>query len=366
MTQSATKPAVSPESRDPAQRDFMLQTSLKSTSVPVKWQQHLLIRGQTFYTLPLPLLKGLDCLRNSAKLDQELWELERELSQLNGDNTSRIGFVDGMPLSYAFLRDAPLSESLLQDIRARMPDADAAEREITTLQNRLQASRRDLRAYAGWLMANRQFLDEQQTLLQDLQAAGIGPALPLPVDPRVMAAMQSWGYQPEGSERQQVATQQLQAFCHRWRLQQLVAPGLPLPQSRQMLQGHLLSATLQAEGSGFGVVIIPDTMPIPRESELRSLMHDTIQATDTAHLTDWLRIITPANPAKKELVRYARIFELQHFYRCLMSRHAAACQRQKFLIMPVLAEYLGVSDDTIRKDLSLIQGQLGKAWWQRS
>ena len=336
MSQPPTESTEQPEAFDPPVLTVLSQTPLKPVSIPRKWQRHPLIRGQTFYTIPRPLLDGLGHICNSAKLDQELWELERELSQLNGDHTSRIGFVDGMPLYSMFLRDTPLSQSLLQDIRARMPDADAAEREIATLQNRLQASRRDLRAYAGWLMTNRQFLDEQQKVLQDLQAVGIGPALPLPVDPRMMATMQSWGYQAE-SPAKQVATQQLQAFCHRWRLQQLVAPGLPLPQSRQMLQGQLLSATLQAEGSGFGVVLIPDTMPIPRESELRSLMHDAIRATGTAHLTDWLRIITPANPAKKELVRYARIFEVQHYYRCLMSRHAAACQRQKFLIMPVLA-----------------------------
>lgn len=70
-------------------------------------------------------------------------------------------------------------------------------------------------------------------------------------------------------------------------------------------------------------------------------------------------MVQASNAAKKELSRYARRFELQHYFRALMSRHANAFHRKASHLEKALTEFLGVSDKVTAHDLKFIEQRLG-------
>jgi hypothetical protein len=57
------------------------------------------------------------------------------------------------------------------------------------------------------------------------------------------------------------------------------------------------------------------------------------------------------------------VFEVQHYVRALYGRHATALHRKKAALKIALGEYLGVSDDSIERDLHFIGQRLGSHWY---
>jgi hypothetical protein len=59
---------------------------------------------------------------------------------------------------------------------------------------------------------------------------------------------------------------------------------------------------------------------------------------------------------------YARRFTLQHYWRIVQVRHAAALKRKAVPVRSAFAKYFGVGDSSIRKDLEIITERLGRGW----
>jgi hypothetical protein len=294
----------------------------------------------------------------TVAFDKDLWRMEEEISEVIGDHGSRVGFVNGAAIAFCYLQEQDSADKQLLDY---LREAGANPTTIHQLATRFEAATRDLRAYAGWLLTHREFIDEHDDLWRTLSAADCAVPVPQPASqiPNPLRAS------ADGAQKQD-AIKQLHDFCARWRLARLVGPYLPLPIGRQTPAASPHLAAMQAQTSGFALVQFPDTMPIPAETEIRDVLQTAIQQPGGEHLAEWQRLTFSGNAAKKTLPRYSRIFELQHFYALLMSRHGESLKRTKQQLARVFAEYFDVSEDTIKRDLKLIQQNLGKSWFHRA
>jgi len=264
--------------------------SIRSTLIPEKWRNHRQIVGQCYYTIPPQLLDAIKTNVGVSRFDSELWSLDEEFGQITGDHGSCVGFQNEAPIPYSYLREKPLDDMAIKYFRQF-----SSEKAIQQLSHRLEVTRRDLRAYAGWLSTNPGFLSEHQVVWTELSIQGLTNPIPVPMTPQMKEFLKSHDLDQEESQERQSAVLRLQEFCNRWWLQQLVGPHLPLPLGRAMAPGLLATSAQQAEASGFGILIIPDTMPIPSEAEIRAIMEDTIQARPAKHLEVWHSIIGTSN-----------------------------------------------------------------------
>ncbi len=126
-----------------------------------------------------------------------------------------------------------------------------------------------------------------------------------------------------------------------------------------------LSVVQQLMGAG-GVFYIPDTMPIPSQSQLRGLLDDALHSGESPeHLNEWLDIVSAGNTAKNKMDPFARTFELQHYWWILHQRHASSISRKIGNCQSVLASIFEVSPNQIKHDLTEIRGRLGDHWLER-
>ena len=131
-------------------------------------------------------------------------------------------------------------------------------------------------------------------------------------------------------------------FFVRWRLLGLAAPYLPVP--LQPLMGGDFPATVlpQVTRAG-GVFCLPDTFPIPSRDDLRNLLEASIHGSrKPGHLEEWMALICAKNSAKKPLVKYARLFQLQHYWRIVHQRYKESLRGKIDLLKGVMGRFLGV------------------------
>jgi hypothetical protein len=324
---------------------------------------HPLIRGQFFYTLPRELLDHLEREVGVARFDSTLWQLERELSRINGDHTSVVGFFDGSAVSYGHLRESTLDEDAIQCLReATQGDSDLV---VAITQNRLSAANRNVRAYLGWLLTERTFLEAHARVWDQIEFLVSASGMPRPVPAVSTAGRAALGLSRGTDQRESEALEELHRFCARWRLAHLQGPLLPMPLAPQFPAMNPIMAGQYARASGFGMMSIPDTMPLPSDSDLRDMMAASITRAEAEHLEPWRAIVSADNPARRTLPRYARIFESQHYVRILMDRHAAAFHRRAFKLKEALVAFFNVSEDAVKRDLRFIAGRLGPKWWEQ-
>ena len=109
---------------------------------------------------------------------------------------------------------------------------------------------------------------------------------------------------------------------------------------------------------------LPDILPIPSRDEFRNILEESLRRrTSAEHLAEWTRIVRSGNPARNQIHRYSRIFEIQHYLRALHRRHSQALHRKKGALIVSLAAFLDVSDATIEQDLRYIARRLGRDWY---
>jgi hypothetical protein len=232
--------------------------------------------------------------------------------------------------------------------------SDAKVRDVMAeADKRLDAVAAVARGYCGWLLTNRAFLGEQAKLLgrhltllgryrlSKLAVAGVNSAAPA-----VRAA-------PRAAHK---FGQALIAFCTRWQLADLIAPGLPVPLQPQVPLTSPALAT-QRMRSGGVMVYLPHIFPVPSRDELREILGDALHARRSSpHLGEWMDIIASGNATKTtQIARFARLFELQHYLRILQDRHGDALHRKLTQLRGVFANFFHVGDETIDADLKLIR-----------
>ena len=332
----------------------------KNTALPSQLLQQPTLRSGCVYTVPIELLDRIADQVGVDHFDRHAWELEVDLSARSEDHRSRVGFLLGAPIIFVFLREKPLDKAAIDCLRKISKDADATIRDAT---NRLNQATRGMRSYLGWLMTNPVFLQEMQALWPHLERHCGPGSMPIPI--RRVEARPSGAIEGEVRPDIEDDYRQLTDFCARWRLTELAGPMLPLPASIQMPAPPIPQNDSSLPGHASAKILIPDTMPIPGEKELRRMMEEVIRQNPADHLAEWFKIVRAQNSARSQLDRYARIFEVQHYWRLLQSRHAQALRRSRGRLIDAFSEHFEVSDAAIDRDLKFIEKRLGPSWWER-
>lgn len=346
----------------------------RSATVLDKYREHPWVRNQHFYTLPSRLWELVLHDTDREAFDSGNLTMELELSELSGDHSASVGFWDGQRISFEFLRRSELRVPALADIQALGWEIDVA-RFAANMNELDRHSKRffdPLQSYLGWLMSDPTFLNEHDAFLEKWSsyvAHGEIGRSPFLLDFGTGAAREFNQSQLTDDDRADPQTagflSEYEDFCRRWRLIRLAGPWLPVPR-RPMLLGEMAASVVPQLVREGGLFWIPDTIPIPSRDELRNILDSALHGGEQpSHLQPWKEIIASDNAARKELTRFRRVFEVQHYWRNLKRRHAKSMKRREGKIKQALASYLDVSVDCVHRDLLFLNNQLGRDWTSR-
>ncbi|MBA4020179.1 MAG: hypothetical protein C0483_23710 [Pirellula sp.] len=323
--------------------------------------QHGLVRDRYFFTLPAGLWNEVRRRVGVDTFDAETTALEEELGALCGDHSGAVGLWRGRAVAYALLRRPSLPRPSRADLGVNVTQAQLDLR-LDRAEERSGGLAVHARGYLGWLSLHPPFLDEHDALLEahEKVVARWGTAdFGLPVPPHAVEAAPA----AEQAAFRAADARFVEFFC-RWRLQGLAAPYLPIP-LRPLLAGQMPPVVLQRHLQTGGLFVVPDTFPVPSRDEFRGLLDDALHSSPPDHLADWMRIIAAHNTAKQAISRFARLFELQHYWRTLQGRHAPVLRRRTTVLKEALASFLRVDENAIHRDLMEIRKRLGADWVER-
>jgi hypothetical protein len=347
-------------------------SNVRHVNVPPPLLHHRLIAGRYFYTLPTELLEDIVDKVSPARFEPDVLNVDRELSKLNGDHSRTVGFHNATPIPYrllgrpleiaAFMQSTPLPQDL-----GWSPNG---EKILGELSSRVDWFSSIARSYAGWLSINSQFVKEQAEFFQTWRDSitGTTPAAPakkgaaagttLPVDPNI----------PFAHARDE--------WLRRWHLVGMAGPFLVTPAQPQL---PVLAPDLIQHGAGLGVVMFyPSIFPLPDRGQFRAMIEGVMNRRSLPeHLQDWGKIIAADSGGKKHLARLQRVFLLQHYWRVIFSRHAAALKGQLEVVRAAFANFLrpvadvdesgDAKSEAIRKDLGYVAAARGSDdWYTRS
>jgi hypothetical protein len=314
-------------------------SGVRKISVPDQFANHPLVVDKCFYTLPPELLKFIGEQVPALTAAKDLWKLETTLADTCEDHTCRVGFRNGQPITYYLLRIAKPLDITMEDAQALswvgFNDAKLAQIK-RNFDKRSTWYNTVARGYAGWLNCNRDFLRERDLALPETLSV-------VSLRPDSFADASGNGLPANIID-----------FLIRWRLLGMAGPRLPVPM-RPMLSGQFpMSIVPQLMAAG-GLFNLPDTFPVPSRDELREMLEDAVRAEKPEHLDEWMKIAAKNNPAKNRITYYARLFELHHYWELLQQRHENSLDRQVAKLRCVLAEYLGISTDSVKSYLRFLR-----------
>jgi hypothetical protein len=339
----------------------------KLVAAAKEYDTHLLVAGQFYYTLPVDLLNKVVAEIGPGRFEPDMIDMEVTLAKPCGDHSRFVGYWQGSWVFYDGLRfrrtrllserDKLLMWPHLQDLLRPM--------HLYDLDWDYPVLRRDYRSYAGWLLTNKDFLDEHDGLIS-----------------RNVEAIRRWGTEhdhmpaaqviysnekmnPENDQEWIDFAAERNEFLLRWRLAGLEGPYLPVP-LEPLMNGRIPSDVLSRLLEVGNVYFVPDIVPLASRDELRESMDEARRRRSQAeHLAEWFKIIRPDNSARNQLERFARIFELQHYWRILFDRHRKALKGGVGKLEIAFAHWFGVSTETIHQDLINIRRRLGGDWLER-
>lgn len=317
-------------------------------------------------TLPGKLLDTLKNTLGQDALPLESWEQEYDWSRRAGDHSQAVGFSGDNPIIYYHLRRAGMADLIDQVTLDRLNwpyTLQQVERMFATLDARTKRMWTVSQGYIGWLMTTREFLDEHDDLIASYRAEieRYGqPGLPRAIAWRVPKDMLV-----KPAPRLQACNQAFDAFYLRWRLTSLAAPYLPVPlQPQTPVAAPILALGPQRQGGS--LFFIPDTFPIPSRDELRKILEESLRNRSApAHLAGWHKLVGGRNPAKNQIARHGRLFEIQHYCRILQQRHPEALAGRLGKLELALSAFLQAKEATIHADFGLIRRRLGPDWMSR-
>lgn len=349
-------------------RGMPVPVGMVTTALPKGLQATEAGQRGFYYSLPSALVAHIVPLIGQH-LPSQGWQTDLELARLSEHNAAYVGYRNGNALEYHHLaQPEPLPELNAELIKSLNWDLNIEQVNFAFKKAlpSLNSIARTARAYVGWLITNQQFLAEHDALLQkwadqirDWGIAGVG---------RIVLVGETAGYRtPPDSEivNRREFDEAVRGFLIRWRLNEIVGPDLPVPIRPMMAGVFPLSVAEQLMQTG-GVFNLPDTFPIPSRDELRTLLANVLRPSeDASHLAEWFSFIRKDNAAKHTLDKFARMRVIAHYWRVIHSRYADALPRRKEKLRLAFADFLKVSDDTIKLDLRTIQKRLGKDWEHR-
>jgi hypothetical protein len=348
------------------QQPLALDARTNNATVPARFLHHPLVEGRYFFALPRYFWNGVSKKLGSEVFDPKITVLEETLAGICYGNPWNVGFWKGRVFSYSHLRERPLWVPSAEEAAAVGWDVNQArlDRNCRAYEDRNRVFTRVARAYVGWLLTNGTFLDEHDALLATWRTMvrrwGFDRLGVLP-----MTGMFLPGDDPTADASWLDYRAAFNEFFARWRLLGLAAPYLPIPLEPLMTGSLPMSAVAQLQRSG-GIFCLPDTFPVPSRDTLRNLLDDALHGSGMPeHLREWRKLIARENPAKKPLRKFARILEIQHYWRILHHRHPKAIRGRLGELKKAIALFLGVKPGTVHRDLLWIRKRLGPDWADR-
>ena len=335
--------------------------NLRSTSVPQPFRGHPRINGRFFFTLPADLWEAIIEVVGREAFDTGALEMERVLSDISGDHSTRVGFWRNTPVYYDHLERKPINK-ISEEKYGREWGKNQAEIDsvVRSCEGPLARFHGIAQAYAGWLLTNRQFIEEHDAILSRWADFVARRGTDCLQHPEQMPEIFDFVRDPDWPS----ARADFEKFFVRWCLKGIAAPYLPSPIKPQ-LSTALPTSTLERLRRTGHHFYIPDTYPIPSRDELWNLLENAFHRDASEHLEEWSSMVAGNNMAKKSLGKYARLFQLQHFWHVLYSRHAQSLCWQKGKLETVFAKFLDVSKETVHRNLLCIEDKLGKDWLER-
>lgn len=201
------------------------------------------------------------------------------------------------------------------------------------------------RAYCGWLMTNRQFIEEQSALHQEFQTE-----------------VEQSGF-PTAHRLNQMRREDRETFhsrCEehykRWVLQGIAGIDLPDPVPFQYIQDHHPSE--QDDRPLSFRMDYPVHLPVHGRGFLAETFAANRPTWKFPHLEEWFEITEKDDAGMNKMAGYIRRLKITIYLRGL----ALACGGRKLSTKSVkvqaLAEYLKVSQDTIKNDLKAVENVL--------
>lgn len=359
---SANQPE--PNGTAPAHPDL---PRLQSIGVPPPYQSHKLVAGKLFFTLPRGLLEAVVREVSPEAFDAGLLELEYALSEVCEKHPGNVGFWNGRPIQCQYLR--PLepfpADSFQETIQSWGMTVAHVEHCLRIGQGTLTWDSNIVGGYAGWLLASPTFLKEHDALFaewkEEISEWGIPRAGLLVADRTRLEGM-------ERIEDPKIVrfVDAFHDFCVRWRLNGLAAPYLPVPVEPQLSGDFPMTVLQQLRGVG-GIFFVPDTFPIPSRDQLRQVLDDSLHAGGSPeHLREWMGFIRRDNSARNRISRFARLLEVQHYWKILHQRHATVLSRKGAVnrVHQAFAAFFDIGTKMLAGDLRLLRQRLGPKWPQ--
>lgn len=350
-------------------REWSLRGEFRPIELPSELQHHPLIKDGVFYTLPMDLIDNVLKAIPEADFEPEQLALEKRAGESFADHTSWVGYWHGRPLPYCYLRSASHSRQAgITPEQAQSLGSDAGKQELRgsiDLANKLIPDIVDaMGGYCGWLVTNRDFLAEHDaffTAWREEIAEHFVPGIGLPLIPAAPSLAEEGCQKSEAKGTDKAFIDTYDRLLCRWRLVGLAGPYLPLP-AGPLLASAPMNEIRRRVRMGGTMFHLPDVFPVPDRDWLRKYLESVRISSSEPHLAEWCEFIRAGSRGRAHALRYARVFELQHFWRILYSRHRDAFAGQKKSLRAAVASFLSISASTIEDDLQLIDRRLGRGW----
>lgn len=304
---------------------------LPNDQLPKDLVETFQLEKRLFYVLPVSLLNAVQKELPGA-IPGTLIEREARLArQLRGD----VAIRDTQPVPFLRLEAfTPIvSES---DCQCSSNPAAAAAGATSSLQNTHEWSQ----AYLGWLVQCPQFQSDIARLRQ-MGCSRCSPQGAPPPYPADSEGRFDLLFRPEHQ-------QAVREVCRKWRLDGFATLDLPIP-----LEPHFSACSPYNENSrdGGSAPFLPDTYPVKGSGDVLDRIRATQANRGVDHLAEWMKLIAPSSKKSQRLVRLARQFRLQFYWRVIHDRYSTEVARKKVHLYRAFAEFLCENVETIRKEI---------------
>jgi hypothetical protein len=317
-------------------------------NIPDRLISHFKMESGLVYALPEDLLDALKLpLRNA--LSRQIVLDERELSAV-AEQRECVAFRRCLPVRFPRLTRSMKPVTAKDFASTRVP-CENPEGQAAALTANLKNAHRYSRGYCGWLVQQREFRSEIDSLRETHGEAFSATELGFP--PMQLGLERIPGY-PEFTDE---GVQCVQAIFRKWRLQQLATIDLPVPHEPQMAAAN---AYVQGVAEGGVTPHIPDIFPIYGTGPVVEQMENARNSLHAPHLNEWKRLIGSTSRQKKRVDIYARQFQFQHYFRVIRQRYPDQLRRKKGALYEAFASCFNVSKDAIERDASKLDDLLDR------
>jgi len=198
--------------------------------------------------------------------------------------------------------------------------------------------RRSALAYCGWLVQQEEFHSDLENLKRDFLEELINGGLPQQADYR---------FPSHPPNETSLLAQELKKLCSKWRIAHFSTIEMPIP-----LQPSLISLETNELQSHEGLIVyaMPDIFPFSGNGEVVEEFESHRRQAEAPHLESWFELVNSSSRTRKRLITYARQFQVQHYWRVLLSRHSEKMKRKKTALKEMFGNVFDVSRDTILAD----------------